>query len=163
MIEERDELGRVVRSAGRKPGSRNRRPRVAELLPADALPTLYGKLYVLAGEGDVQAIRVLLERLDPLRKGAPVELPGLPAVVDATSARDASARVLELVAAGELSAEEARAVQELIARHVELHAAAALRADLDRVLEHLGLPRESRPGEIAALVGAGHGDGRCHA
>jgi hypothetical protein len=156
----RDPDGRFIHGPGRQPGSRNKRTRAAELLPEDALSTLYTKLYALAGEGDVQAIRVLLDRLDPLRKGAAVELPGLPVIGDAASARAASARVLEMMADGTLSAEEAKAVQELIARHIELHDAAAVRSDLDRVLEHLGLPRETRPGELVALMANGHGDGQ---
>ena len=156
----RDPDGRYIRGPGRQPGSRNKRTRAAELLPADALPALYKALYDQALAGDTAAANALLARLDPLRKGAAVELPGLPPVGHATSAREASSRVVAMVASGELSAEEAKAVQELIARHVELHDAAAVRADLDRVLEHLGLPRETRPGELVALMSNGHGDGQ---
>jgi hypothetical protein len=156
VIEERDASGRVVRSTGRPRGSRNRRTLAAEHLPADALPELYKALYAQALGGDVAAANALLARLDPLRKGAPLELPGLPAVADAASARAASAEVLRAVAAGELSPEEAGAVQGLVKAHLEVHEAAGLRADLDRVLEHLGLPREARPGElVAALAEAG--------
>jgi hypothetical protein len=111
VIEERDASGRVVRSTGRPPGSRNRRTRALELLPPDALPELYKALYAQALGGDVAAANALLARLDPLRKGAPVKLPGLPPVTDAAAAREASAEVLRLVAAGELSPEEAGAVQ----------------------------------------------------
>ena len=52
-------------------------------------------------------------------------------------------------------------MQELVARHVELGHASAVRADLDRVLAHLGLPRDAPPGEIAsALAANGHAAGQ---
>jgi hypothetical protein len=119
VIQERDEHGRVVKSAGRRPGSRNKRARAADLLPPDALPTLYTQLYALAGAGDVQALRLLLDRLDPLRKGAPVEMSGMPVVTDAASALAASGQVLSLVAAGEVTPEEAAAIGRLIEAHVK--------------------------------------------
>jgi hypothetical protein len=119
VIQERDGHGRVVKSAGRRLGSRNKRPRAAELLPPDALPKLYAQLYARAEAGDVQALRLLLDRLDPVRKGAPVELPGVPAVTDAASARVASAQVLHLVAAGEVTPEEAAAIGRLIEAQVK--------------------------------------------
>jgi hypothetical protein len=119
VIEKRDEHGRVIKSAGRRPGSRNKRPSAAELLPPDALPTLYARLYDLAGAGDVQALRILLDRLDPLREGAPVELPGVPVITDAASARAVTGQVLHLVAVGEITPEEAAAIGWLIEAHVQ--------------------------------------------
>ena len=56
------------------------------------------------------------------------------------------------MAAGEVTTEEAKGLQELVAAFVSTHTAAALRADLDRVLEHLGLPRDAARGEIAAAL-----------
>jgi hypothetical protein len=115
----RDPSGRYIHGPGRQPGSRNKRTRAAELLPPDALPNLYAQLYARAQAGDVQALRLLLDRLDPLRKGAPVELPGLPAITNAASAMAASAEVLHLVAEGEVTPDEAAAVGKLIEAHVK--------------------------------------------
>jgi hypothetical protein len=58
VIQERDEHGRVVKSAGRRPGSWNKRACTADLLPTGALPTLYARTEA----GDVQALRLLLDR-----------------------------------------------------------------------------------------------------
>jgi hypothetical protein len=158
---ERDKRGRFLTTAGRPHGTRNRRSLAAEHLPADALPRLYAALYAQALEGDVAAASALLARLDPVRKGAPLELPDLPALVDVASAKAASAWVLAVLGEGALSPEEARMVQELLTRHVELGEASAVRADVDRVLAHLGLPRDAPPGEIAsALAANGHAAGQ---
>ena len=104
-----------------------------------ALPNLYAQLYARAQAGDVQALRVLLDRLDPLRKGAPVELPGLPAITNAASAIAASAEVLHLVAAGEVTPDEAAAVSKLIELHVraiEVHELDARLAALEARAEN---------------------------
>jgi hypothetical protein len=144
---------------GKPAGARNRATMAAEALLDAEAEGLTRKCIELALAGDTTALRLCLERILPPRKSRPVEF-ALPPIGDAASVCAASVRVLELVAAGELSVEEGKAVQELIARHVELHDAAAVRSDLDRVLEHLGLPRATRPGELVALMANGHGDGQ---
>jgi hypothetical protein len=94
------------------------------LLLPDALRTLYAQLYARAEAGDIHALRLRLDRLDPLRKGAPVELPGVPVITDAASARPASGQMPHLVAAGEVTPDGAAAVGRLIEAHVraiEMH------------------------------------------
>ena len=160
---ERDARGRFAPGNSGKPhGAKVKRTAVSHLLPADAQGRLVAELYRRALEDqDTQAAVYLLNRLIPARKGTLLELAGLRPVRDAHGAAAAAARILELVAAGEVTTEEAKGLQELVAAFVSTHTAAALRADLDRVLEHLGLPRDAPPGEIAsALAANGHAAGQ---
>jgi hypothetical protein len=165
VAEPRDARGRFAPGNPGKPhGARVKRTAISHLLPEDAQVRLVAELYRRAIEdADTQAATYLLNRLIPVRKGTLLELSGLSPVRDARSAAKASTRILELVAAGEVTSDEARALQDLVAAFISTHDAAAVRADLDRVLEHLGLPRETRPGELVALMANGHGDGQHHA
>ena len=52
MIEQRDSKGRIIKATGRSVGSKNRRPSIHSLLPADATQQLYTALFELAKAGD---------------------------------------------------------------------------------------------------------------
>ena len=84
---------------------------------------------------DTQAAVYLLNRLIPARKGTLLELAGLHPVRDAHGAAEAAARILAL------------------GRLLDAHELGGLRADVDRLLEHAGLPSAPQPGEVA---GNGH-------
>jgi hypothetical protein len=161
--EPRDPRGRFAPGNPGKPhGARVKRTAISHLLPEDAQQRLVSELYRRAIEdADTQAATYLLNRLIPARKGTLLELAGLPPVRDAPSAAEASAHILKLVTAGEVTSDEAKALQDLVAAFISTHDAAAVRADLDRVLEHLGLARDAPPGEIAAALAAnGHAAGQ---
>jgi hypothetical protein len=133
MAAERDATGRFLRGPGRITGSRNRRPSILAMLPADALPTLYTTIFDAAKAGDMTAARLLLDRLDPAPKGRPVELPGVPPIDGLEGAQQAGRRVLETMLAGELSPSEAGEVLAVILQQV-----VGLEArDWSRLLEQL--------------------------
>jgi hypothetical protein len=118
MIVERDATGRVTKSAGRAKGSKNKRPSLLAMLPADALQQLYTTIFDAAKAGDMTAARLLLDRLDPAPKGRPVELPGVPPIDGLDAAQQAGRRVLETMLAGELSPDEAGQVLTVITQQI---------------------------------------------
>ena len=108
MIQERDAKGRIVRTNGRATGSKNRRPSIHSLLPPTAVAELYDALFKAALGGDTAASKLLLDRLDPVPKGRPVELAGVPLPIDGLPAAQVAARkVVEAMVGGELSPAEA--------------------------------------------------------
>ena len=70
----------------------------------------------LALAGDTVALRLCLDRLAPARKDAPIAI-GLPAVRTAEEVVTASSTVLEAVAAGEITPDEAGRVMALLTAH----------------------------------------------
>lgn len=98
---------------GRTKGSRNRRTIVAEKLMADDLEGVVQAVLTAARSGDMQAARIVLDRLSPARKGRPVTFP-LPKDVSGEGIAEAFAAVLRAVAEGELTPEEGAAVGGLL-------------------------------------------------
>lgn len=148
MIEARDRNGRIAKSTGRVAGARNRATVAAETLLDGEAAALTRKAVAMALEGDPVALRLCLERILPPRKERLVRV-ALPLVEDAASARRAGAVLLAAVAAGELTPGEGLA----LARLLDSHELGGLRADVDRLLEHAGLPAAPQPGQVA---GNGH-------
>lgn len=83
-------------------------------------------------EGDMVALRLCLERIAPPRKDAPVSI-SLPSVRTAADAVEASATVLDALASGEVTPEEAGRVMMLLTAHKAL----VETCDLERRIEAL--------------------------
>ncbi len=98
---------------GRPHGSRNKASIIAEQLMAGELEALTKSVVVSAMAGDMQAMRLVLERVLPPRKGRPVQF-DLPPVKTAADVSEATGAVLASVAAGELSPEEGQAVAGIL-------------------------------------------------
>jgi hypothetical protein len=64
-------------------------------------------------EGDATALKVCMDRIAPVRKGAPVEV-ALPTLKGASDVPAAIAKLLQAVGAGELSPDEAQSVASLV-------------------------------------------------
>jgi hypothetical protein len=98
---------------GRPRGSRNKVTMVAqELINSHAGP-LVRKALVMALQGDGPMLRAMLERVAPMRRGAPVNLGLLPTeTIDDLS--KASQKVMKKTASGSLTTTEALEVADLI-------------------------------------------------
>lgn len=101
---------------GRPAGARHKTTRAIEALLDSEHEALTRKAIEKALEGDMVALRLCLDRLAPPRKDAPVSI-ALPAVRSAADAVEASAAVLEAVAAGEITPDEAGRVMALLTAH----------------------------------------------
>jgi hypothetical protein len=99
--------------------ARDRATRAFDLVGREAAADIVDRLVQAARGGDLQAIGLLLPRIWPARRGAPVAV-DLPPVRDAASLADGTAAILAAVADGVLSCEEG----EALARVLDMHRAA---------------------------------------
>jgi hypothetical protein len=118
--------------AGRPKGARHKYLVAIEALLDGEAEGLTRKAIELALAGDTTALRLCLERILPPRRDRPVavELPPIEGVQDLTKA---TAAILEVVAAGEMTPAEAGEVAKLI----EGHRKAIEMADLEERVRRL--------------------------
>jgi hypothetical protein len=116
--EDRDQHGRVRKgNRGRPKGSRNKRSLFVEHMMCSDLEQIVATCLQLARGGDMAAIREILARVAPVRKGAPVAI-DMPAIRSVADVPSAMAKLAEHVAAGSLSPEEAAAVAAILERYI---------------------------------------------
>jgi hypothetical protein len=98
---------------GRPKGARHRATLLAEKLMAGDAEEVVKAVVAKAKGGDMQAARIVLDRICPARRDNPVRF-ALPAISTAADAASAMAAVLSAVAAGELTPGEASEVAGLL-------------------------------------------------
>lgn len=98
---------------GRPKGSRNKATLALQCLFEDEAQQIGRKAVELALEGDLHAMKLVLERIMPARKDAPIRftMPSLHHPHDVISAH---AHLIAAVAAGELTPQEAKACADLL-------------------------------------------------
>lgn len=104
---------------GKPKGTRHRITRIAEELLDGEAEALTRKAIELALDGDPMALRLCLERILPPRKERPVDIV-LPPLDGPDALRQASARIVGAVAAGELMPSEGEALAKLLDGHLRL-------------------------------------------
>jgi hypothetical protein len=109
----RFEKGRSGNPSGRRPGTRCRATLAAEALLQGEAKALTRKAIEVALTGDVQALRLCLDRIAPIRRGSTVRL-DLPEITSTTDITAALSAVLAAVADGTLTADEAAGLTTLI-------------------------------------------------
>jgi Family of unknown function (DUF5681) len=117
---------------GRPQGSRHRVTVALENLFDREGEVLSRRCIELAKDGDLQALRLCLERVLPTRKDRPVRFP-LPPIASAAEAAQASAMILAAVGAGELTPAEGVEISKLVETYIK----AAELSELERRVERL--------------------------
>lgn len=112
---------------GRTPGSRNATTVAVEALLEGEAEALTRRAIDKALEGDTTALRLCLDRIAPARKDAPVSF-ALPSIKTAADTVAASSSLLDAVAAGEVTPDEAGRVMALLTAHKALVEAGDLEA-----------------------------------
>ena len=128
--------------AGKPPGARARATRLAEKLMADDIEGVVKAVVTAAQGGDMQACKIVLDRIAPPCRGRRVRL-ALPQITAAADLVKALAAVADAMARGVISAEEAQATAEVLDHQRK----AVETLDLERriaALEHGELPRTPR-------------------
>ena len=122
--------GQSANPAGRAKGLRNRATRAAEDLLEGEAAAITRKAVELAKAGDTTAIRLCLERIMPVRRdrATPFEMPELKTAADAVQA---SAALLEAVAAGELTTSQAAELGKLVESYVKAIEVSELEARIE--------------------------------
>ena len=86
----------------------------------------------LAKNGDLQALRLALERILPARRDRPVHFP-LPPITSAAEAAAASAMVLQAVSSGQLTPDEGVAISKLVEVYIKAAETHALEVRVARL------------------------------
>lgn len=105
--------GNRINPRGRPAGSRNRATVILDEIAAGGAEEVVRKVVEAAKGGDMRAAEVLLSRAWPARKSRLLNL-SLPAIETAAGVSSALAAVIQAVAAGELSPDEAAPVGALL-------------------------------------------------
>ena len=111
--------GQSGNPAGKPPGTRHKVTRAIEALLEGQHEALTQKAVKKALEGDMTAMRLCLDRLAPPRKDAPIAF-DLPAIKTAADTVSASSSLLDAVATGDVTPDEAGRVMALLSAHKAL-------------------------------------------
>ena len=133
------EKGQSGNPKGRPTGSRNKASIATENLFLDEQERLTRKCIKLAMRGNMQALKLCIERICPVRKDSPIntKLPRVKTVEDATKL---TSSLLDKVASGELTPSQG----ELLSRMAEKHIKVLQLNDLEARLQLLEERIESR-------------------
>lgn len=134
--------GNNANPAGRPRGSRNKAIQALDALGREAAEELVKSVIDSAKDGDMQAARIILDRIWPSRRGAPVSL-DLPSIKTAADVQAAMAAVAEAVAGGQITPDEGEAFCKL----VEANRKAIETADLAERIERLEQMNGGRIGQ----------------
>jgi len=108
---------------GRPPGSKNKITQMVEQLAGGQAEQLVQKVLDLAQAGDVTCLRMMLDRLWPVRKGQPVNVV-MPPINTSQDVFPAIASIWTAIREGRLTPDEASALSIVIDRSIqaiELH------------------------------------------
>jgi uncharacterized protein DUF5681 len=98
---------------GRPKGAKNKTTRAVEELMVDEAEAIGRKCIEKALEGDGTALRLVMERIAPVRRGRPVRF-AMPQIQTAADLSAALGAVVSAVAAGELTVDEAVGLGQLV-------------------------------------------------
>jgi Family of unknown function (DUF5681) len=122
--------------SGRPAGSRNQTTLIVEQLLEGEAENLTRKLVELAMKGNIQALRLCMDRLVPARKERPIELELKP-VQNSHDLPVASSDVLTAVAEGRITAGEGSAVANIMSGHAKSVEADNLSRRVEELESHL--------------------------
>lgn len=129
-------------NSGRPPGSKNKTTWMVEQLAEGQAEQLVQKVLELAQAGDVTCLRMMLDRLWPVRKGQPVNVV-MPPINTPQDVLSAIASIWAAIREGRLTPDEASALSIVIDRSVqaiELH-------DITKRIAALEKARDKRHGQ----------------
>jgi hypothetical protein len=107
------------RNPGRPLGSKNKTTQMVEQLAEGQAEQLVQKALELAHAGDVSCLRMMLDRLWPLRKGQPVNMV-MPPINDAQDVLLAIASIWTAIREGRLTPDEASALSLVAERSMQV-------------------------------------------
>ena len=105
--------GQSGNPAGRPDGSRNKASLIAEKLMEGDTEEVIKAVIEKAKGGDIQAAKLILDRIVPARKGRPVRI-DLPDMAGAGDVVNALSATLKAVSEGDLTPDEAQAVAHIL-------------------------------------------------
>jgi hypothetical protein len=133
--------GQSGNPAGRPPGARNRRTIVSAAMLEGEADALVRRAIDQGLDGDLRAIRLILDRLEPAPKDRPIDFE-MPPVAKAQDSIAAFGAISSAVAKGELTPLEAKA----LSTHLDCQVRAIERATFEERLEKLEKQSEAEKG-----------------
>jgi Family of unknown function (DUF5681) len=124
--------GKSGNPEGRPKGARNRSTLLAERLFADEIEDICKMVIAEAKTGNVQAAKIVLDRLFPPRRDNPIEI-DLPKMESSADLLKAIGRITDAVGEGQISPLEG----EALARIIDIHAKALELAEFEQRLAAL--------------------------
>lgn len=121
---------------GRPRGTPNRATAILAALSVTDAEAIRNAVISKARAGDLTAAKLVLDRIDPLPKGRAISFP-LPQVTDVAGVMSAHAALIEGVAQGAISVDEATAISTLLAAHLKVIDATETEARLRAIEEQL--------------------------
>jgi hypothetical protein len=103
---------------GRPKGSRNKIGRLTRSILEENAEAVTRKAVEMAKAGDAAALKLVFERLHPIRRGVAVEFP-LPEITTMNGVDGALAAILRAVATGKLTVDEAASLAKVVYVKVE--------------------------------------------
>jgi len=100
--------------SGRPPGARNKATIALEALLEDEAESVGRKCVELAKSGDTVAIKLVLDRICPARRGRIVRFNCPEAIKSTSDVTDVLSEVLVAIAEGELTPEEASSIAQVL-------------------------------------------------
>ncbi len=117
-IQGRFQKGQSGNPAGKPKGARHKTTLAVQALLDGEAEALTRKAVELALAGDITALRLCLERIAPARKYYPVAIE-LPKITSVNDASKAMAAILQTVADGDITPNEAGEVAKLVSSYIE--------------------------------------------
>jgi hypothetical protein len=103
---------------GKRPGTRHRTTLAMENLMEGQWEGLTKTAVALALRGDTTALRLCFDRLAPARRGSHVHIPDFPMIASVADVPKAHAALVAAVAAGHLTADEAKPLSDMLSAYV---------------------------------------------
>jgi len=104
---------------GRPVGSRNNVTIAAENLIQGESEALSRKLIELALAGNVACLKTAIERIVPICKSKPVQLPNMPRIDSVADASELTSYVIEAIAEGKVSPVEGEIISRACEKHIK--------------------------------------------
>jgi hypothetical protein len=130
------EKGKSGNPSGRPAGSRNKASLATENMFLDEADRLSRKCIKLAMKGNIQALKLCIERICPVRRDTPirVQLPRVKTIEDSVKL---TTDLLDKVAAGELTPSQGELLSRMIEKHIKVLQLNDLEARLQQLEERL--------------------------
>jgi hypothetical protein len=110
--------GKSGNPKGKPKGARNRTTLMAERLFADEIDDVCKAVVAEAKDGNMQAAKIILERLFPPRKDSPIQI-DLPKIENSTDLLKAVGCITDAVGIGQISPSEGEALARIVDIHIK--------------------------------------------
>ncbi|WEJ31994.1 DUF5681 domain-containing protein [Devosia sp. SD17-2] len=122
---------------GRPRGARHKTTLAIEALLDGDAEAITKKAIALAKKGDSTALRLCIERIIPARRGRPMSLPDMPKLTSVGDVPGVVAFIMQSVAEGDITADEAGDLTAIVDRYVKAVEATEHEARLKALEERL--------------------------